>query len=284
MELARNASALATGNAPDILQQCVAMAGDILERSRDRGLTSPQIAHLILSEIKHLSGVPDPFQGFKETEMAHAREVFSRLDGNAVSDLRAMVALAALGNSVDFFRDPKTALSESPRQFAEGITFFKNDADRLEAFLARKPEMVLYFTDNAGEVYFDLPLFDFIKGKAEKTVLVVKGGPALNDLTREELSNANLEGRFDKVMDTGSDAPGIDWGLAPEELTDLVRSADLIISKGMANFETIFPQPLPTPVFYLFKVKCKVIQSYLDAPEGSFMAMWRDKGSLPEDA
>jgi uncharacterized protein with ATP-grasp and redox domains len=216
--------------------------------------------------------------------MAHARDVFSRLNGKAVSNLRAVVGLAALGNSVDFFKDPETALSELPRQYAEGIAFFKDDVDRLDAFLGRKPETVLYFTDNAGEVYFDLPLFDYIKGRAQRTVLVVKGAPALNDLTREELANANLAGGFDEIMDTGSDAPGIDWDSAPEELIGLTRSADLIISKGMANFETIFSRAIPTPVFYLFKVKCEVIQEFLKVPEGSLMAMWRDGDGHPENA
>ena len=59
-----------------------------------------------------------------------------------------------------------------------------------------------------------------------------------------------------------------------EEFMDLVHNADLILSKGMANFETVFPRTLPSPVFFLFKVKCRPMQDYLGAPAGSFWAMW----------
>jgi uncharacterized protein with ATP-grasp and redox domains len=69
----------------------------------------------------------------------------------------------------------------------------------------------LYFTGNSGEIYFELPLYEYLKGHCRQIYLVVKGGPALNDLTRVELQSAKLENRFDIVADTGTDGAGIDW-------------------------------------------------------------------------
>jgi uncharacterized protein with ATP-grasp and redox domains len=107
---------------------------------------------------------------------------------------------------------------------------------------------------------------------------VVKGGPALNDLTRVEIQSARLEGTFDYIADTGTDGAGIDWDNVSLEFLDLFGSADLIISKGMANFETLYPKSIPVPSFYLLKVKCEPIQNYIQAPVNSFLALWKEGG------
>ena len=106
-----------------------------------------------------------------------------------------------------------------------------------------------------------------------------KGGPALNDLTRVELQSAKLEDRFDIVTDTGTDGAGIDWENVSREFIELFISADLIISKGMANFETLYSKSISAPSFYLFKVKCEPIQNYIQVPEGSFLALWKEANS-----
>ena len=63
------------------------------------------------------------------------------------------------------------------------------------------------------------------------------------------------------------------------EFLNLVASADLIFSKGMANFETLYPASISAPSFYLFKVKCEPIHNYIQAPVSSFMALWKDGSS-----
>jgi uncharacterized protein with ATP-grasp and redox domains len=106
--------------------------------------------------------------------------------------------------------------------------------------------------------------------------LAVKGGPALDDLTKAELRLDNLERMFDEVTDTETDGPGIDWKHASEEFLALVENTDLIVSKGMANFECLYPRGLAAPLFFLFKVKCEPIQEYLKASADSFVALWKE--------
>ena len=99
-------------------------------------------------------------------------------------------------------------------------------------------------------------------------------------MTRQELKKEDLEGYFDEIGDTGTDGVGIEWGRTSEGFRDLVTSADLIISKGMANFETVYPKSLPIPSFFLFKVKCKNFQNFLEAPYRSYWALWKDGTAL----
>ena len=126
------------------------------------------------------------------------------------------------------------------------------------------------------EIYFDIPLYDYLKQYCRRIYLAVKGGPSLNDLTRAELQSADLANKFDPVVDTGTDGAGIDWDNVSNEFIDIMASADLIISKGMANFETLYPKSIATPSFYIFKVKCEPIQNYIQAPANNFLALWKD--------
>jgi len=274
--MANDVMTLAKADDANLIEKAERISRDILTDAMAKKSNSPQIANRILREIRHLTGRADPYAEFKSREMAHGRKIFSQLKNNLADNLRSLAGLAALGNSLDFFHNPANALADIPHQFNNGFSFYRDNLDQLETFLANKPRRILYLTDNAGEVYFDIPLYDYLKQHCRQLYLVVKGGPSLNDLTRVELQAADLQDRFDAVADTGTDGAGIDWDHVSKKFLDLFASADLIISKGMANFETLYPKSLPAASFYLFKVKCEPIQNYIQAPVNSFMALWKD--------
>jgi uncharacterized protein with ATP-grasp and redox domains len=265
--------------APDntsLAEKTEAAARKILADAEINVTSSPQVANRILREVRRISGVEDPFTEFKAREMDQARKIFSQLKTPIRNDLHSRVSLALLGNNLDFFINSEQVLADIPLQFLNEISYFQDDTDQLEAVLREKPAKVLYLTDNAGEIYFDWPLYEYLRDRSRKTILVVKGGPSLNDLTRTELRSAGLEKMFDPVMDTGTDGAGIDWENVSRDFLDLIASADLILSKGMANFETLYSHDVAAPVFFLFKVKCEPIQNYIQAPANSFMALWKE--------
>ena len=276
ISLAKDVTTLTASENPGLIEKAERISRKILEDAVNNESSSPQIANQILREIRQITRLDDPYAEFKTQEMAQARKAFSQLNDHITENLRSRACLAALGNSLDFFKNPAQALADIPHQFSNGISFYCDNLDRLGAFLANKPHRVIYLTDNAGEIYFDIPLYDYIKQYCRRIVLVVKGGPALNDLTRAELQSAKLEDRFDTVADTGTDGAGIDWDHVSEEFLELLASADLIVSKGMANFETLYSKNISVPSFYLFKVKCEPIQNYIQAPVNSFMALWKN--------
>ena len=279
MSLAKSSTALAGADDADIIKKAESITREILEKASDNRLGSHQVAGQILREITRLTGVSDPYKQFKAQEMALARKVFSQIKNYNLNDLRSCASLAILGNSFDFFKDPAEALAEIPTQPNTGVSFFYDDIDRLAAFINKKPGRVLYLSDNAGEIFFDIRLYEYIKARAQNIILVVKGGPSLNDLTRDEMQFADLADYFSDVADTGSDGVGIDWNNVSREFLDLVASSDLIISKGQANFEAIYPKNMVPSVFFLFKVKCEPIHRYIQAPLGSFIALWKEGNS-----
>ncbi len=275
LSMAKNTALLAVNDRPDLVEKSERAARKILADAEVNPTSSPEIANRIIRQVRRLTGVSDPYIEFKAREMEQAQKLFSQLKANVEETLRSCVSLATLGNNLDFFISPEQALAEIPRQFFNEISFFRDDIDQLEDCLRKTPGTVLYLTDNAGEIYFDWPLYEYLRDRSRKTILVVKGGPSLNDLTRTELKSAGLEKMFDPVMDTGTDGAGIDWENVSRDFLDLIASADLVISKGMANFETLYPREMVSPTFFLFKVKCEPIQNYVQAPPNSFMALWK---------
>lgn len=273
--LAKNLVTLIAPGNPNLVEKAERIAFKILEDAGNQESNSPQITNRILREIRQITGIEDPYEDFKAREMAQARKIFAGLKNHVAESLRSRAALAAIGNSLDFFKDPEQALADMPDLFHNGFSFYYDHLDKLNDFLTTKPEKVLYLTDNAGEIYFDLPLYELLNEYCRRIHLVVKGGPSLNDLTRVELQSAKLADRFDSVTDTGTDGAGIDWDTVSKEFIEHFTSADLIISKGMANFETLFPKRISAPSFYLFKVKCEPIQNYIQAPVNSYLALWK---------
>jgi hypothetical protein len=273
LSLAKESPAVAELQDARLRSQVEASAVRIIRESEEKNLTSPQAGNLILREVRRLTSKDDPYGPIKAEEMARARDVFSNLGHEAGGDLRRRVELAALGNSFDFFHKPEEAMREVPEAIRKGIAFQRDDVDRFGELLQEKVRLAVYLTDNAGEIYFDLPLYEYIRDRSERIVLVVKRGPSLNDLTRVELKEAELEGRFCEIADTGTDGVGIDWDHVSESFRALVSQSDLIVSKGMANFETLYAWEMTAPVFFIFKAKCRPIRDFLHAPPESFMAL-----------
>ncbi len=275
-DLAHQAAVMAAGGDAHLEAETETAARAAFEPAVAAGLTSPEVANVMYRAIRRVSGVDDPFLRTKLEELALAREVFERVRPLFGEDLPSLITLAALGNTLDFFVGPARAMDLIHRQIDGGLTFFHDDRDRLARFLGGRPGLILYLTDNSGEIYFDLPLYRKLTEAADRVVLVVKGGPALNDLTRAELEAAGLSGVFGEIADTGADGAGVDWDSLGGEFQELVARADLTIAKGMANMETTINRPWPAPRFYLFKVKCRPIRDFLDAPPDSFWALWQE--------
>lgn len=274
--LASEAAALSARGDNDLQKKAESSAREIIESADSSRLTAPEIANTVLRELKEMTGVEDPYLEQKRTEMSLARKTFDRLRDRLGNDLHSCLALAALGNSVDFFKTPQAAFEELETSLDQGFEFYHNDADKLEACLEKNPGLIVYLTDNAGEVYFDLPLFQYLDKKAGRTVLVVKGGPGLNDLTRIDLDREGLTGQFPEISHTGTPGAGIDWNRVSPQFLELIGEADLILSKGMANFETLPHRPVDPAVLFLFKAKCRPVQDFVKAPPNSYWALWKE--------
>lgn len=129
-----------------------------------------------------------------------------------------------------------------------------------------KATNILYISDNAGELVFDKIFIEELIKQHKNVVLSVKSGPVINDATQEDVKEIGLDSLV-KVVETGNDKIGVNFKYISDEFLKEFRKADLIISKGQGNFETL--DNIGANIFFMLKAKCKKIArelgvNYLD--------------------
>jgi uncharacterized protein with ATP-grasp and redox domains len=98
-----------------------------------------------------------------------------------------------------------------------------------------------------------------------KITLVVKELPILSDATREDAERIRFSEVVDEIITTGCYAVGFDIFNLPVYLKTLLDTADLIIGKGMANYE-VFSETNYHPIAYFLRSKCEPIARSMDVP------------------
>lgn len=115
---------------------------------------------------------------------------------------------------------------------------------------------LVYLLDNCGEVVVDKLVIRCLKERypALKITAVVRGMEVLNDATMEDAVEVGLDKEV-RVIGNGTEIAGTQLDSINEETRQLLDTADLIISKGQGNFETLGGCGLN--VYYLFLCKCE---------------------------
>lgn len=209
----------------------------------------------------------DPYKDMKKSCNQVALQLLSRAEELVKSSsdpLRAAITCAIVGNVFDFgiagsIQDPGDLGKLFDELYNEGIHI--DDTDKIRGYLKENAK-ILFFTDNCGEVVFDKLLCRELKRFNVHLIIVVKGEPILTDATVEDAEELYLAEAADEIMDTNAFAVGLSYEKATPELMKRISEADLIISKGMANFE-IFSEKEFKPIAYLMRTKCKPVADAL---------------------
>jgi hypothetical protein len=167
--------------------------------------------------------------------------------------------LAILGNAIDFMVPQNMADIEKSISDKLDFTLDQREYEKLEENL-RQSKRVLYFADNCGEIVFDRLFMETAKGLFDiEFIFVVKSMPAMNDATLKEAHDVGLD-RVAKVIENGIQGPlpGNVLSRCSEAVKHWVGKADLFISKGGGNFDTLDEEKdlLPRPIVFMLLSKC----------------------------
>lgn len=166
------------------------------------------------------------------------------------------ILLARIGNYIDFGarHQVEDSLFDQLVAQAEHETLDEAEYTRLRSDLQNATNVV-YLTDNAGEIVLDKLLLRKWKAMYPDVsfTAMVRGAPTLNDATLEDAQATGLT-EVVPVLGNGSGLAGTLWSEISEEARALLSDADVIISKGQANFETLSGYGLN--IYYLFLCKC----------------------------
>ena len=194
------------------------------------------------------------------------------MDGVRQADdpLRRAVQYAMTGNFIDFAVLGSVDEGKLHALIAESgaIPIDEGMLETLRAEVA-KARTLAYIVDNCGEIVMDRVLMRAMRdlNPSLEITVVVKGAPIVNDATREDVAQTRLLEVARNIVDTGCGIAGCPENRLSAECVEALDSADMLIAKGQANYETLCD--CGRNLFYIFMCKCQLFMERFGVPQFS---------------
>lgn len=235
------------------------------------GVSSPWFGPEVGKLIEKYYGITEEAR-FREEKRLSNQFVMERMDTfrqavQAADDpVYAGLQWAVLGNYLDFSALRGEVSFEKMEQMLAQANSMELDR-QVYSQLCRELETgknLLYICDNAGEIGMDRLFAEAIAQRYPHLSITfcVRGGPAVNDATR---ADAEAVGIPFPVIDNGSCIAGTVIDRLGDEAKAALAQADVIISKGQANVETLLG--CGYNIYYAFLVKCQRFINLFNKPK-----------------
>lgn len=223
------------------------------------GESSPVIVNRILTLQKEMF---DQFVDYTDIKKHFNQLMLEQEDwiyadiSSATDPIRRALQYVMKGNYIDFgvLSDVNSEKLMELLSQAKDQTIDEQIFEELMQDLTSAKNMVL-LTDNCGEIVLDKLLIRTIMSQFPDLQIhvIVRGGHALNDATMEDACQVGLPDLV-KVIGNGTCLQGTYLPDISKEARDLLEQADVILSKGQGNFESL--QYCGLNIYYLFLCKC----------------------------
>lgn len=216
--------------------------------------------------VKPLSRIYEKYWG-KHDSMEDVKKEFNdyllSIEGEIERQIRkhsdpveAALCYARTGNYIDYAAVKDITKEKLLELFEEqGSAGLEKDVYRQFRTDLEKASSLVWLTDNCGEIVLDKIAMKILREQYPelKITAIVRGEPVVNDADMEAACYVGLD-RIVDVKGNGSGIAGTDLSDISDESRRIIEEADLIISKGQGNFETIHGCGLN--IYYLFLCKC----------------------------
>ncbi len=246
-----------TSAPPDVQKKIMEQALDFLHRV-NFSASPPENAVALYEMIAMTSNCSDPFRALKQQSNRFALKLKSlarKQIEESAHPLYSALLFSMAGNIIDYGSMHHFDMEQTIRK-ALTIEPAINDFPSFAADLARA-KSILYLGDNSGELVFDSLVIEKL---GKNITFVVKERPIINDALREDAEFCGID-TLCRVISNGTGCPGTPLAACSEEFQKLFTKADLIISKGQGNFETL--SETKAPLYFLLTVKCPVVQEHI---------------------
>lgn len=246
-----------------ILKEVLHILGDT-----DFSISPPELTRKVFDVIEKYNGESDSYSEVKKKSNLYIMGLYDELEkivSSSSDPFDTAMRLAMAGNVIDFGANHKFTDKTIHEDIEKALSAKGINSEPLKKAVL-KAQRILYIGDNAGEIVFD-KLF-ISQMPMHKVTFSVRGKAVLNDALMEDAQMVGLSDMV-SVISNGAGFPGTVLGHCSSEFKEIFNSADLIISKGQGNYETM--SAMDKNIFFLLKVKCPVIASDLGCKMGSFV-------------
>jgi damage-control phosphatase, subfamily I len=241
--------------------------------------TPPEMGKTIHDVVKKMTGQEDPYKELKEKANEQTLKIYPELRKkieSAEDKLLMALELAIAGNIIDYGTknslDVEKELTKILQREQGVIEDEKESIFDFKSFkkAVKNAESILYIGDNVGETVFDCILLEQIKRifPEKEIIYAVREKPIINDALEEDAVKAGID-NFAEIISSGSEVPGTIIPLCSKTFIDIFKKADLVISKGQGNYETLSDEK--RPIFFLFMAKCPVIARDVNCEVGEII-------------
>jgi damage-control phosphatase, subfamily I len=227
----------------------------------------------VLLKTYQLIKVSDPYREIKVRSNALALEMYPSLRKHleySRNRLLDALKISVAGNVIDLGINKSFDINASLKQSLNS-GFSKNDYGIFEKRMAEAADVVI-IGDNSGEIVFDRLLAEELSRMGKKVTYIVKGGPILNDVTMEDARQVGMD-KTARIITTGSNYLGAILTRLSVEARSLLENADVVISKGQANYESLEHEKALAGgrIFFLLKIKCECVGKVAKAELGDLV-------------
>lgn len=247
----------------------------------DMEQTPPANAIAVYGCIAAVTGCPDPYRDLKRRSNEQAMALLPLLQEEVMAapdPLAAAIRFAVAGNSIDYGACATVDIEQALSRCRATVPVI----DHLQVLLERVRQLkngsrVLYLADNCGEIVYDQLVLEILHEMGLDLTVAVRGGPIINDASLEDALACGLD-RHARLISSGVACPGTSLAHCSGELLGHFHHADLVISKGQGNFETL--SEVAREVFFLFLVKCRAAGEHLAALTGTDPRLLPGRGEM----
>lgn len=245
----------------------------VQEQSFNMHQTPPQVAATLYATLAKMAGVDDLYEEQKVQASRLAGTFITELEEaivNSHSPFETALLCCVAGNVIDLASQEHFNLEDEISSLFSK-TFYHDDSLALFDAL-QSAKTLLLIGDNVGEHHFDKLFLRYI-GQAFPELQIyymVRGAIIINDVTMKEALEDGLD-EVATVIDSGVDTPGFDYERATVEAQSLFDRADVVMTKGMGNYESL--NTATREIFFVLKVKCSVVANSVNAPLGSLLCL-----------
>jgi len=263
-------------DSPEACEICLEIIQKFSELLKETRHTT-KIATELYRLVRRRLGV-DPYRVDKKEAtrwalgiLPKALEIVDGLD-SFFERFNTAVKFSLVGNAIDL---GVSGYAFDLNKLNNAFQSIKLDIDNVtEAYeLAEKASTILYVCDNAGEIVLDRLLIREFKKMGARVTVVVRSEPYQNDATMEEAEDSGIVNEADEVLAAG-DCTYLAPEVLPEYVLRLFKSADLVVLKGMANYENLenLWRIRRKGYFILLRAKCNPIAGTLKIDRGGYVA------------
>lgn len=259
-------------HADDLLSKRLTSAVEEMSKSFSYNDAPPEIASYVYEEMARIAHKTDLYDEVKELSTKKALSFVPFLKEKLFTSQNKLLTatkIAVAGNVIDLAAEVEFDLDEELEKIFH-TEFAHDDFSLFEQKLCCA-KSVLIIGDNVGEHIFDYLFIETLKESYPNSAFsyMVRGNPIINDVTVKEAKEAGFD-KICQVVDSGVNTPGFTYNRANSYSKELFDSADLVISKGMGNYECMSPSHRED-ICFLLKIKCGVVAASLQKEIGDII-------------